>query len=167
MSRADTSKYEREPFYLYIDEFQTFTNTVTASYEKILSRARKYGLGLILAHQQTHQIPLELLREIMGNVSTIVSFQVSGDDASKLSKELITQYNGEVLKTGQAYCKIGQNSFFMQTYLADQAPDHNRANYIISQSRRNYGVNAKKEKPTETRKQKDFDDEDIDPSRVF
>jgi hypothetical protein len=117
MSRADTSKYEREPFYLYIDEFQTFTSTITASYEKILSRARKYGLGLILAHQQTHQIPLELLREIMGNVSTIVSFQVSGDDASKLSKELITQYNGEVinvpseellsLKTGQAYCKMG------------------------------------------------------------
>jgi type IV secretory pathway TraG/TraD family ATPase VirD4 len=125
MSRADTSKYEREPFYLYVDEFQTFTNTATASYEKILSRARKYGLGLILAHQQTHQIPLDLLREIMGNVSTIVSFQVSGDDARKLSKEFISQYNGEVinvpseellsLKTGQAYCKIGQHSFFMQT----------------------------------------------------
>jgi len=177
MSRADTSKYEREPFYLYIDEFQTFTNTATASYEKILSRARKYGLGLILAHQQTHQIPLDLLREIMGNVSTIVSFQVSGDDANRLSKELITQYNGEVinvpsekllsLKTGQAYCKIGQHSFFMQTYLADQSPDHSRANYIISQSRRNYGVNAQQEKAEFIKTKKDFDDEDIDPSKVF
>jgi hypothetical protein len=177
MSRADTSKYEREPFYLYIDEFQTFTNTATASYEKILSRARKYGLGLILAHQQTHQIPLDLLREIMGNVSTMVSFQVSADDARKLSKEFISQYNGEVinipseellsLKTGQAYCKIGQHSFFMQTYLADQSQDNNRAGYIVSQSRRNYSVNAKKDKPTENRKQKDFDDEDIDPTKVF
>jgi hypothetical protein len=179
MSRADTSKYEREPFYLYVDEFQTFTNTATASYEKILSRARKYGLGLILAHQQTHQIPLELLREIMGNVSTMVSFQVSSDDANRLSKELITQYNGEIinvpseellsLKTGQAYCKIGQHSFFMQTYLADQSPDHSRSNYIISQSRQNYGVEASREKITENmeRKQKDFDDEDIDPSKVF
>jgi hypothetical protein len=177
MSRADTSKYEREPFYLYIDEFQTFTNSVTASYEKILSRARKYRLGLILAHQQTHQIPLELLREIMGNVSTIVSFQVSGDDASRLSKELITQYNGEVinvpseellsLKTGQAYCKIGQHSFFMQTYLADQSPDQSRSNYIITQSRRNYGVKYQKTPDNVERKQKDFDDEDIDPSKVF
>jgi hypothetical protein len=178
MSRADTSKYEREPFYLYVDEFQTFTNTATASYEKILSRARKYKLGLILAHQQTHQIPLELLREIMGNVSTIVSFQVSGDDANRLSKELITQYNGEVinippeellsLKVGQAYCKIGQSSFFMQTHLADQTPDRSRADYIISQSRRNYGFKAQQGKRAETnKKQKDFEDEDIDPSKVF
>lgn len=55
----------------------------------------------------------------------------------------------------------------MQTYLADQSPDSNRAGYIVSQSRRNYSVNAKKEKPTETRKQKHFDDEDIDPTKVF
>lgn len=174
MSRADTSKSEREPFYLYIDEFQTFTNTATASYEKILSRARKYGLGLILAHQQTHQIPLELLREIMGNVSTMVSFQVSADDANRLSKEFITQYNGEIinvpsdellsLKTGQSYCKIGQHSFFMQTYLADQPPDHNRAGHIVSRSRRTYGVTQKE--PGKSAKEKGrFDD--VDPAKVF
>lgn len=177
MSRTDTSKYERVPFYLYIDEFQTFTNIATASYEKILSRARKYGLGLILAHQQTHQIPLELLKEIMGNVSTIVSFQVSGDDARKLSKELISQYNGEVmnvppeellsLKTGQAYCKIGQHSFFMETYLADQSPNLNRVGRIISRSRRNYGVNYQNAHEYVKGKQKSFNDEDIDPSKVF
>jgi len=175
MSRADTSKFEREPFYLYIDEFQTFTNIATTSYEKILSRARKYRLGLILAHQQTHQIPLDLLREIMGNVSTIVSFQVSGDDASKLSKELITQYNGEVikvppeellsLKIGQAYCKIGQHSFFMQTYLADQQPDHKKADYITFRSRQSYGVKQKESQEPAKAKQKRFDD--IDPSKVF
>ena len=57
-----------------IDEFQTFTDVATTSYEKLLSRARKYRLGLILAHQQTGQIPLSLLKEIWGNVSTMVSF---------------------------------------------------------------------------------------------
>ena len=174
MSRADTSKSEREPFYLYIDEFQTFTNTATASYEKILSRARKYGLGLILAHQQTRQIPLELLREILGNVSTMVSFQVSADDANRLSKEFISQYNGEVvnvpsdellsLKTGESYCKIGQHSFFMQTYLADQSPDHSRIGHIVSRSRRTYGVTQKE--PAESAKEKGrFDD--VDPTKVF
>ena len=176
MSRADTSKYEREPFYLYIDEFQTFTNIATTSYEKILSRARKYRLGLILAHQQTHQIPLELLREIMGNVSTMVSFQVSADDARKLSKEFITQYNGEVisvspdellsLKVGQACCKIGQHSFFMQTYLADQSPDRDRADHIVYRSRQSYGVKPQEDSSEpEKARQKRFDG--IDPSKVF
>jgi len=175
MSRADTAKYERQPFYLYIDEFQTFTNVATASYEKILSRARKYRLSLILAHQQTHQIPYDLLREIFGNVSTVVSFQVSSDDANRLSKEFVTQYDGEVvnvpaeellsLKVGQAYCKVGQNSFFMQTYLADQSPDYGRAKDIASWSRGRYGVRPREE-PSEVAKIKRASD-DVDPSRVF
>ena len=176
MSRADTAKDMRQPFYLYIDEFQTFTGTAAASYEKILSRARKYRLGMILAHQQTHQIPLDLLREIFGNVSTIISFQVSMDDAGRLSKEFVTQYNGEVtnvpveeilsLKVGEAYCKIGQHSFFMQTYLADQSPEYGRAEYIASRSRRGYGVKPQEEKgKTVKAKQQPFDD--VDPSKVF
>jgi len=86
MSRADETKAFRKPFYLYLDEFQNFCGIASKSYEKILSRARKYRLGLILAHQQTGQIPLELMREIFGNVSTMISFQVSQADASKLGK---------------------------------------------------------------------------------
>ena len=93
MSRADVSKAQRKPFYLYLDEFQNFCGSASKSYEKILSRARKYRLGMILAHQQTGQLPTDLLREILGNVSTLVSFQVSQSDASKLSKEFISQYD--------------------------------------------------------------------------
>ena len=177
MSRADTAKDMRQPFCLYIDEFQTFTNTATASYEKILSRARKYRLSLVLAHQQTHQIPTELIREIFGNVSTMVSFQVSRDDASRMSKEFITEYNGEVinvplqeilsLKVGEAYCKIGQHSFFMRTYLADQTPDYERARYITSRSRKNYGVESQKEQRETAKAEKQQAFDDIDPTKIF
>ena len=149
MSRAAQAKTERKHFWLYIDEFQTFTNVATTSYEKILSRARKYRLGLVLAHQQTSQIPTQLLKEIFGNVSTLVSFVVSSADATKLSQELITNFNGEIdhipaddilsLKVGEAYCKIGQSSFFMRTRLADQSPDFQRAKMIIEHSRKAYG----------------------------
>ena len=62
MMRANIPQKQRRNFWLYIDEFQTFTDVATASYEKILSRARKYRLGLILAHQQTGQIPTTLLK---------------------------------------------------------------------------------------------------------
>jgi hypothetical protein len=56
MSRVDTPAAHRRPFYLYLDEFQTFTGVAETSYEKLLSRARKYNLGLVIAHQQTGQI---------------------------------------------------------------------------------------------------------------
>jgi hypothetical protein len=149
MSRASQAKHARAPFYLYIDEFQTFTGVSATSYEKMLSRARKYNLRLILAHQQTGQIPTGLLREILGNVSTSICFAVSREDAAKFAKEFITEYDGEVihipeedilrLRVGQAYCKIGQHCFLMHTFLADQRPDRARAKFIIERARRNYG----------------------------
>jgi hypothetical protein len=152
MSRANLPKPRRKPFYLYIDEFQTFTDAASVSYEKILSRSRKYKLGLILAHQQTGQIPSELLREIFGNVSTMISFNISQTDAAKLSKEFITEYNGQVvsipqeeflrLKVGQAWVKIGRHAFFMHTRLADQRPDDGRARRILERSRANYGLES-------------------------
>jgi len=177
MSRADTLKYQRKPFYLYIDEFQTFTSTTATSYEKILSRARKYKLSLILAHQQTGQIPLELLREIFGNVSTIISFQLSQNDASKLAKEFITDYEGEILslrpedllnlKVGQAYCRIGQNSFLMNTELADQRPDKAKAERIIRESSERYGVLVKETSENRRIEERRDELEGLDPSKVF
>jgi type IV secretory pathway TraG/TraD family ATPase VirD4 len=46
--RADMPESQRVPHFLYIDEFQNF---VTPAIESILSEARKYKLGLIIAHQ--------------------------------------------------------------------------------------------------------------------
>ena len=48
MRRQNTDKENRKDFFLYIDEFQ---NYITDSIESILSEARKYRLGLIIAHQ--------------------------------------------------------------------------------------------------------------------
>ncbi len=48
MSRADVVREERPPCFLYVDEFQNFA---TESFAVILSEARKYNLGLTLAHQ--------------------------------------------------------------------------------------------------------------------
>lgn len=129
---------------------RTSCGIASKSYEKLLSRARKYRLGLILAHQQTGQLPLELMREIFGNVSTMVSFQVSQSDASKISKEFISQYDFNIetlpteellrLNVGEAYCKIGKNSFPMYVPLMDSEPDQERAEAVIRHSRMIYGI---------------------------
>lgn len=53
LSRAKLPPELRKDFFLYIDEFQ---NYVTPSIETILSEARKYRLGLIIAHQYIEQL---------------------------------------------------------------------------------------------------------------
>jgi hypothetical protein len=180
MSRADASKSARRPFFLYLDEFQNFCGIAQQSYEKILSRARKYKLGLILAHQQTRQVPLDLYREILGNVSTIVSFQVAQADAGRLGPEFINQYDSEIeslpreellkLGIGEAYCRIGKNTFQMWVPKVDAEPDFDRAQEVIEFSRKTYGI-PRSPKPTDDQpKQARPDDDplaDLDPDEVF
>lgn len=157
MSRADVPPDQRRPFYLYIDEFQTFTGGAAASYEKILSRARKYRLSMTLAHQQTGQIPAHLLKEIFGNVSTLISFVVSREDAGRLAGEFLTEREGQIthvppeeilsLKVGEAWCKISRSTVFLKTYLAPQKPDYQRVQQVIARSRLNFGVPLRKGVP--------------------
>lgn len=183
MSRVDTPAALRRPFYLYLDEFQTFTGVAETSYEKILSRARKYKLGLVLAHQQTGQVSQKLIKEIFGNVTTFMTFNVSHDDAMKLSHEYTYEEgvsmqsvpSGEFLrlKTGEAIAKIGRTVLPLETYLLPNDPDHMRAQQIINRSRRNYGMNGTPEAHVKRPKQillppkTQKPPEDIDPQRVF
>ncbi len=180
MSRADSAKSARTPFYLYLDEFQNFCGIAQQSYEKILSRARKYKLGLILAHQQTRQVPLDLYREILGNVSTIVSFQVAQADAGRLGPEFINQYDFEIeslpreellkLGIGEAYCRIGKNTFPMWVPKVDAEPDFDRAQEVITYSRKTYGI-PRSPKPTDVQPTQARPDDDpladLDPDEVF
>ena len=84
LSRADTPENHRRDFYLYLDEFQTFT---TQSLAGMLSELRKYRVNLILANQYLSQIDRVVLDGILGNVGTIISFRVGPVDAEFLAKE--------------------------------------------------------------------------------
>ncbi len=83
MGRADVTAAEREPFYLYVDEFQNFA---TDSFATILSEARKYGLNLTVANQYIAQMPLEVKDAVFGNVGSIIAFRTSADDARNMLK---------------------------------------------------------------------------------
>ncbi len=88
MSRVDIPEPDRKDFYLYVDEFQNFA---TDSFANILSEARKYRLCLILAHQYIRQLIHDLNTKVrdavFGNVGTIITFRVGGEDAEFLEKE--------------------------------------------------------------------------------
>lgn len=74
LRRVHIQEDKRKDFFLYIDEFQNFA---TMSFAQVLSEARKYRLGVILAHQNTVQIEKDLLETIIGNTGTIVSFRTT------------------------------------------------------------------------------------------
>ena len=85
LARADSPQSERRDFFMYLDEFQTFT---TLALVNMLAELRKYGMGLVLANQFMDQIDAELLSAILGNTGTLVVFRVGAMDAEKLVKEL-------------------------------------------------------------------------------
>ncbi|MBS1586023.1 MAG: type IV secretion system DNA-binding domain-containing protein [Bacteroidetes bacterium] len=83
LARQAKSKAERSDFFLYIDEFQNF---ITPSMSGILSGARKYHLGLILAHQDMQQLikyDTELASSVIANPGTRICFRVGDIDAKK------------------------------------------------------------------------------------
>ena len=84
MKRAAIPADERQPFHLYIDEFQNIT---TDAFDSIVSEARKYNLALCIAHQHLAQISDRVRNAILGNVGNLVLFTVSGRDAEILASE--------------------------------------------------------------------------------
>lgn len=84
LSRQNVLEEKRRDFYLYVDEFQSFT---TSGFVDILSEARKYRLNLILANQYLHQVDEHIRRALLGNVGTFITFRVGIEDAKMLSDE--------------------------------------------------------------------------------
>lgn len=104
MARASIPEKDRKDFYLYVDEFQNF---VSWTFADILSEARKYRLGLIMAHQYIAQLdPAKWLGDtwwwksdvkaaVFGNVGTMMSFKVGAPDAEFLEKEYSPVLSGQ------------------------------------------------------------------------
>jgi hypothetical protein len=91
MRRAGMPEHQRVPFYMYIDECQ---NYVSKSIESVLSEARKYKLGMVLAHQYIDQLKkdglgwwMDLSKAIFGNVWNWLAYKVWSNDAELLQKE--------------------------------------------------------------------------------
>lgn len=142
--RARLPEHERIPFYLYIDEMQSF---VTLSFTDILAEARKYRLSLFLTHQYIEQLDEKVCKAIFGNVGTIISFRVGAKDAAYLKKEFEPTFTEEDLvnlpKYG-IYLKLmidGATSRpFSATTLPKQPATENHKATIIANCRKKYST---------------------------
>ncbi|MBX7208673.1 MAG: type IV secretion system DNA-binding domain-containing protein [Verrucomicrobiaceae bacterium] len=146
MGRARMSAAERVPFHCYIDEFQHF---ITPSLTEILSGARKYGLGLVLAHQELKQLERDrdMASAVLANAFTRVVFRVSDSDARTLAEGFahFEARHLQSLGTGEALCRIGSagNDFNLSVPLPPEIDEEdataNRA-AVIEVSRATYAM---------------------------
>lgn len=104
LQRQRVPKNERRDFFLYIDEFQ---NYVTDSIEVILSEARKYRLGLNMAHQYLTQLEgseakkgakkVSLKDAVFGNVGSMMCYKIGAQDAEYMGKEMAPVFSDQDL----------------------------------------------------------------------
>lgn len=98
LKRASIPEEKRYPFYLFVDEFQNLTTDTFAS---MLSESRKYGLGVHLTNQYFAQLPEKIQNAILGNIGSIMAFEVGVEDAEKLSKEFYPLKKEDFLSLGR------------------------------------------------------------------
>lgn len=147
MARAKMDPKDRKDFYLYVDEFQ---NIVTDTFENILSEARKYGLNLTVAHQYMGQLLPKVQQAVLGNVGSIISFRVGGDDAVKLKPEFAPVFDVKDminLGIGEFFVKMtidgeSYDPFSAETLkvLPPTHPSYHKE--VIEASRRKYAISA-------------------------
>lgn len=149
--RQNITPEKRKPFYFYIDEFQNF---ITPSMSAILTGARKYGLGLILAHQDLDQLAhrdSELANSVLSNPAIRVCFRCGDKDATKLESgfSYFDSTDLQSLPIGQSIVRVGQKdhdfnlSFIplpqVETSIADgkqrKVIEHCRSTYALHQSK--------------------------------
>lgn len=99
LSRASTN--HREPFYLYLDEFQNYT---TNNIKDILSESRKYSLSMTMAHQYLDQLSFDLRSAVLNTIGTVVCFRVGYKDATTLVKEIFP--SPEFIRNGEQELKL-------------------------------------------------------------
>jgi hypothetical protein len=150
-SRQNIPAEQRKPYYLYIDEFQNF---ITPSMSSILSGARKYGLGLILAHQDLDQLARkdsELANSVLSNPAIRVCFRCGDKDASKLEDgfSYFDSTDLQNLGVGQAIVRVGQkdhdfNLSFSLLSKVEKATAEEKHHKVTDYCRSIYGVHQSK-----------------------
>lgn len=143
LSRVDDPTKSFPPFFLHIDEFQNISTPAVAS---ILSEARKYKLGLTVAHQFIAQLDEVIKDAVFGNVGSIAAFRVGNEDAQFLEQQFAPVFSASDLMNTPNYnanVRVLANGTPTQPFsIATMPPpksDFDTAKRIMEESYRKYG----------------------------
>jgi len=160
MQRVNIPQDQRVPTYLYVDEFQNFVGDSggAKSFAEILSEARKYRLGLIIAHQFVEQLRQAgssfLMEAIFNNCGTTITFRVGASDARFYEQmyydkdtdkgfkanDLANLGRGEVVMRIMTKTGLQSQPFIAKTFMPLKASPISNAELIRKRSRQKIGV---------------------------
>jgi hypothetical protein len=137
MERGSLPPHHRVPFFVHVDEFQTFSSDAFAS---LLSEARKFATHFSLANQYTDQLPHAVRSAVIGNAGSLVVFRVGSRDAELLGPEF-RPMEGGTLADQEPYTAwlrrgIGRDRIYAEPKLYEPL---GTAQLIREQSRQRFG----------------------------
>ncbi|NOS71119.1 MAG: type IV secretion system DNA-binding domain-containing protein [Verrucomicrobia bacterium] len=144
MSRQAQQASLRRNYWLVLDEFANF---ITPSMGQILTGARKYRLGLVLAHHDLKQLQREpeVASLVLSGPYTRICFRVGDDDARKLGDSLsyFEPRDLQNLGQGEAVVRVERNDYdFNLRVTKSDEPDAGQASQtrqaVIESSREQY-----------------------------
>lgn len=127
------------------------------AFATILSEARKYELGLIMAHQYIGQLVgktesygqggTKMRDAVFGNVGSIMSFKIGAEDAEYMAKEMapvLSEQDVIGIPNFNCYVKLNVNNttsrpFSMATYYDESDRNEKLGGLIKEYSRMKYG----------------------------
>jgi len=143
LSRVDDPTKSFPPFYLHMDEFQNIsTNSISA----ILSEARKYKLGLTIAHQFIAQLQPDIKDAVFGNVGSMAAFRTGPEDAQFLEQQYSPTFTASDLMNvpnRNAFLRVLADGTptppFSIGTMKPHEPDLERVQMMIEQSYQRHG----------------------------
>ena len=145
MSRQRVREEDRPYFWLHIDEFHNF---ITPSMAEILTGARKYHMGMVLANQDLQQ--LQRNKEVASGLSNLcarIVFRVGDADARALEAGFSTFEARDLqnLGRGEAIVRLERSDFDFNLSIVppenlDESAARQRREEVIAASRARYGV---------------------------
>jgi hypothetical protein len=146
--RTKIPESERRDFFVYVDEFQNFA---TPQFAAITSEGRKFHIALVVSHQNIAQIEdKNLVKILAGNAATIIALRANPED-----ERFLLPYMKPAVKAGDIV-NLAPHHFFMkiatkeseeafsgETVPLDVIEDKRAYNAVVTQSRRQYGVDRK------------------------
>ena len=138
MARSDQAPENRPPFFVHVDEFQSFSTDAFAS---LLSEARKFAVHFSLANQYTEQLSEGVRAAVLGNAGTLMVFRVSAEDARLLAPEFHPLPAHELLDQSphRAWLRRGDSGHRAVFVSPRLYGSRHRRHTVIAQSRRNFG----------------------------
>jgi energy-coupling factor transporter ATP-binding protein EcfA2 len=138
MARSDQAEEERRPFFIHIDEFQSFSTDAFAS---LLSEARKFKAHFCLANQFLEQVSDSVRAAVLGNAGSLMVFRVSAADAQLLAPEFHPLPEHELAEQSPYRARLRRGDGDHRTIFVSPRPygGRGRRDIVARQSRRNFG----------------------------